>query len=201
MQGARVRSLIRELEPTCTPQLRVRMPQLRRLRAATKTRCNQINKQINIFLNNDKEKKTIPETRRCMQVTAVLEPSEAKQLNIWTAATSSGKWKVIPRQFLRAFVSQAVSKRFLATLSRYPEKPKSFKIAGQPSPGLGQPGRGTAVPGPTGISCNSHSTVPRREAGWLWGERPWESREWVKMWISPKQPRASLTNSLSLGWT
>ena len=37
-----------DLDPTCMPQLRVRMPQLRSPSAATKTRCNQINKQINI---------------------------------------------------------------------------------------------------------------------------------------------------------
>ena len=35
--GARVRSLVWELDPTCMPQLRVCMPQLR-------SRCNQINK-------------------------------------------------------------------------------------------------------------------------------------------------------------
>ena len=34
--------------PTCMPQLRVCMPQLRSLPAATKTQCNQIN---NFFLN------------------------------------------------------------------------------------------------------------------------------------------------------
>ena len=36
MQGARVQSLVRELDPTC-------MPQLRNPPAATKTWCNQIN--------------------------------------------------------------------------------------------------------------------------------------------------------------
>ena len=51
MQGAQVRSLVKELDPTFMPQLRVHMPQLRvhmpqlrSLRAATKTQCNQINK-------------------------------------------------------------------------------------------------------------------------------------------------------------
>ena len=47
MQGARVRSLVRELDPTFMPQLRVCMPQLRSPPTATKTRCNQINKWIN----------------------------------------------------------------------------------------------------------------------------------------------------------
>ena len=44
MQGAWVQSLVREWDPTCMPQLRVRMPQLRSPCAATKTWCNQINK-------------------------------------------------------------------------------------------------------------------------------------------------------------
>ena len=44
MQGAWVQSLVRELDPTCMPQLRVRMPQLKSPRAATKTQCNQITK-------------------------------------------------------------------------------------------------------------------------------------------------------------
>ena len=44
MQGAWVQSPVRELDPTCMPQLRVLMPQLRSLPAATKTQCNQINK-------------------------------------------------------------------------------------------------------------------------------------------------------------
>ncbi|XP_054946847.1 nucleoredoxin-like isoform X3 [Physeter macrocephalus] len=35
-KGARVQSLVRELDPTCIPQLRVHMPQLRSPRAATK---------------------------------------------------------------------------------------------------------------------------------------------------------------------
>ena len=42
--GARVWLLVRELYPTCMPQLRVCMPQLRIRWAATKTQCNQINK-------------------------------------------------------------------------------------------------------------------------------------------------------------
>ena len=42
--GTQVQSLVRELDPTCMPQLRVCMPQLRSLPAAAKTRCNQINK-------------------------------------------------------------------------------------------------------------------------------------------------------------
>ena len=36
MQGARVRSLVGELDPTCMPQLRVCIPQLRSPCAATK---------------------------------------------------------------------------------------------------------------------------------------------------------------------
>ena len=40
MQGAQVRSLVRELDPT--RMLRVCMPQLRSPRAATKTQHNQI---------------------------------------------------------------------------------------------------------------------------------------------------------------
>ena len=36
MQGARVQSLVRELDPTCMPQLRVHTPQLRSPPAATK---------------------------------------------------------------------------------------------------------------------------------------------------------------------
>ena len=44
IQGVRVRSLVRELDPTRMPQLRVRMPQLRSLPAAAKIQCNQINK-------------------------------------------------------------------------------------------------------------------------------------------------------------
>ena len=36
MQGARVRSLVGELDPACMPQLRVRMLQLKSPRAATK---------------------------------------------------------------------------------------------------------------------------------------------------------------------
>ena len=36
MQGAQVRSLVRELDPTCMPQLRVHMPQLRSQWATTK---------------------------------------------------------------------------------------------------------------------------------------------------------------------
>ena len=44
MQGNWVRSLVRELYPTCMPQLRVHMLQLRSPPAATKTQCNQINK-------------------------------------------------------------------------------------------------------------------------------------------------------------
>ena len=36
MQGAQVRPLVRELDPTCMPQLRVLMPQLRSPHAATK---------------------------------------------------------------------------------------------------------------------------------------------------------------------
>ena len=51
MQGAQVRSLVRELDPTCMPQLRVLMPQLRSPPAATKepvcltkTQCNQIDR-------------------------------------------------------------------------------------------------------------------------------------------------------------
>ena len=55
----RVQSLVSDLDPTCMLQLRVCMlqlsvcmPQLRRPRAATKTRCNQINKLINILQIN-----------------------------------------------------------------------------------------------------------------------------------------------------
>ena len=44
MQGAWVRSLVRELDPTCMPQLTVCVPQLRSPPATTKTWCNQINK-------------------------------------------------------------------------------------------------------------------------------------------------------------
>ena len=44
--NAGVQSLVRELDPTCMPQLRVCMPPLRSPPAATKTQCNQINKQI-----------------------------------------------------------------------------------------------------------------------------------------------------------
>ena len=40
MQGAGVQSLISELDPICMPQLRVRMPQLRSLCAATKEPVN-----------------------------------------------------------------------------------------------------------------------------------------------------------------
>ena len=50
MQGAWVRSLVRELDSTCMPQLRVCMsqlrvcmPQLRSRQATTKTWCTQIN--------------------------------------------------------------------------------------------------------------------------------------------------------------
>ena len=43
MEGAWVRSLVRELDPICMLQLRVHMPQLRSPHAATKTRRNQIN--------------------------------------------------------------------------------------------------------------------------------------------------------------
>ena len=42
--GGWVRSLVRELDPTCMLQLRVCMPQLRSLPAATKTWFNQISK-------------------------------------------------------------------------------------------------------------------------------------------------------------
>ena len=42
--GGPVRSLIREIDPTCMPQIRVRMPQLRNRQATTKTQHNQINK-------------------------------------------------------------------------------------------------------------------------------------------------------------
>ena len=56
MQGARVQSLVGEVDPTCMLQLRVRMPQLRSPhattkipRAATKTQQSQ-NKEI-FFLN------------------------------------------------------------------------------------------------------------------------------------------------------
>ena len=48
------------------------------------------------------------------------------------------------------------------------------------------------------VSLSTHSS---QKGGWLWGGRPWESREWVKMGISPKQPKASLTKLLSLGTT
>ena len=47
MQGAQVRSLVRELDPTCMPQLRVHMPQLRSPPAATKTQRNQIKNNNN----------------------------------------------------------------------------------------------------------------------------------------------------------
>ena len=50
MQGAWVWYLVGELDPTCMPQLRVRMPQLRSPPAATKTQHNQ--KKINIFFKN-----------------------------------------------------------------------------------------------------------------------------------------------------
>ena len=46
MQGPQVQSLVRELDPTCMLQLRVRMPQQRSWQAATKTRSNQIKKEI-----------------------------------------------------------------------------------------------------------------------------------------------------------
>ena len=44
MQGAQVQSLVRELDATCMPQLRVHELQLRSHQAATKTWRNQINK-------------------------------------------------------------------------------------------------------------------------------------------------------------
>ena len=47
MQGARVQSLVGELDPTC-------MPQLRSPRAATKTWRSQINKYLKINNNNNK---------------------------------------------------------------------------------------------------------------------------------------------------
>ena len=48
--GARVQSLVRELDLTCMPQLRVCMPQLRSLPAATKTLHNEIKKKKSFFM-------------------------------------------------------------------------------------------------------------------------------------------------------
>ena len=42
VQGAQVQSLVGELDPTCMPQLRVRMPQLRSPHAATKHSATKI---------------------------------------------------------------------------------------------------------------------------------------------------------------
>ena len=49
MQGARVRSLVGELDPTCMPKLRVRMLQLRIPHAATKT-CRNEDPDGRVFL-------------------------------------------------------------------------------------------------------------------------------------------------------
>ena len=47
MQGARVRSLVRELDPACMPQLRVCMLQLKMSHATIKTRHSQKKKKKN----------------------------------------------------------------------------------------------------------------------------------------------------------
>ena len=71
--GGPIQSLVRELDPACMLQLRVCMPQLKDpmqqlkilhattkiLRATIKTRCSQINKQINKYLNKE-EYQTLP---------------------------------------------------------------------------------------------------------------------------------------------
>ena len=49
MQGAQVRSLVRELDPICWLLRVISMPQLKILCSTTKIQCSQINRILNIY--------------------------------------------------------------------------------------------------------------------------------------------------------
>ena len=102
--GVRVRSLVRGLDPTRMPQLRVHMPQLRSLPAATKTWCSQIKKQ---------EQKQKPRATRWFKFCNVTLPCS---YIFPVPYTSSLMWR-------RWWCSKAIGSRTERAQSRWPVKP------------------------------------------------------------------------------